>query len=357
MIKVAIIGTAGIPARYGGFETLAENLVVHQSDEVCYTIFCHSKLYPKRETNYLKAKIKYLPINANGISSILYDLVSELQALDADVLLVLGISASLFLPFIKLFFKKKIITNLDGLEWKRQKWGRASKVFLRLSEASAVRHSNTVIADNAAIVRHIANEYRRKAKLIEYGFALPSPGYKDAKAEKGANKNALCICRIEPENNIQAVLLAFARLEDWTITIYGNWNASVYGRSLKDEYEKREGCYLRNPEYSKSILENARADSIIYIHGHSAGGTNPSLVEAMGYGMPILAFDCEYNRETTEHKALYWDSSDQLRQLLREIDNDALDSMSLVMEEIANRRYQWASIAQKYEAEFGLRIN
>ena len=168
-MKISIIGTAGIPARYGGFETLVENLVKNKRNSVEYTVFCSAKLYQKHKENYLGTKLQYVNLNANGISSIFYDLISMLFSLRSDVMLILGVSGSMFLPFIRLIYRGKIITNIDGIEWKREKWKKIARYFLRISEKSAVKFSDVIICDNQGIVDYVIKEYNRESVLIEYG--------------------------------------------------------------------------------------------------------------------------------------------------------------------------------------------
>jgi len=168
-MNISIIGTVGIPARYGGFETLAENLVKSKTGGVKYTVFCSAKSYQDRPDTYMGAKLKYVGLNANGISSIPYDLICMLLSLKSDVMLILGVSGSLFLPLIRLLYRGKIITNIDGIEWKRDKWGKLARFILRVSEKFAVRFSNVVIGDNQGIIEYVKEIYKREAILIEYG--------------------------------------------------------------------------------------------------------------------------------------------------------------------------------------------
>jgi archaeosine-15-forming tRNA-guanine transglycosylase len=168
-LRISIIGTAGIPARYGGFETLAENLIRNKTSDIQYTVFCSAKLYQKQQSEYLGARLKYINLKANGMSSIWYDLISMLLSLRSDVMLILGVSGSLFLPFIRLLYRGKIITNIDGIEWKRNKWNRFARFILHISEKIAVKFSDIVIGDNQGILDYISKEYGRNAVLIEYG--------------------------------------------------------------------------------------------------------------------------------------------------------------------------------------------
>jgi hypothetical protein len=169
MKKISIIGTAGIPAKYGGFETLAENLVTHNLSQVQYTVFCSAKLYPQKQETYQGAELKYINMSANGMSSIFYDFICMLCSLRSEVMLILGVSGAIFLPLIRLLYCGKIITNVDGIDWKRNKWNLLTRLFLRVSERVAVTFSDVVIGDNQGILDYIMHEYHKTAVLIEYG--------------------------------------------------------------------------------------------------------------------------------------------------------------------------------------------
>ena len=131
MLKIAIIGTAGLPAKYGGFETLAEYLTKELNQRHLFMVYCSSNMYSRKLSQYNGSNLKYIPLNANGAQSILYDIVSMIHALFfADVILILGVSGCIFLPVLRLLFRKKIIVNIDGLEWQRDKWSRFGKSFL-----------------------------------------------------------------------------------------------------------------------------------------------------------------------------------------------------------------------------------
>ena len=150
-ITLGIVGTVGVPAKYGGFETLVHHLVIHLYDRFDMTVYCSKKAYDEEERmdEFNGAKLEYIPLNANGAQSIFYDLWSLILALrTCDAALVLGVSGCIFLPIIKLFTKKKIMVNIDGLEWRRPKWGRLAKRFLLFSEKMACLHADEIITDN-----------------------------------------------------------------------------------------------------------------------------------------------------------------------------------------------------------------
>ncbi|MEM8892743.1 MAG: DUF1972 domain-containing protein, partial [Bacteroidota bacterium] len=148
MKKLAIIGTVGLPAKYGGFETLAHHLVLNWKNTFKTSVYCCAKNYPRnsRPESWKGARLIYLPCNANGWQSVLYDMMSILHAmLYTDILLILGVSGAIILPLIRLISKKRIIINIDGQEWKRPKWSKWAKAFLKFSEKLAVRYSDEVI--------------------------------------------------------------------------------------------------------------------------------------------------------------------------------------------------------------------
>lgn len=353
--KVAIIGTVGIPARYGGFETLAEHLVKNLGDRYDFTVYCSKKKYQKgnRPATYNGARLRYLPFNANGIQSIVYDSVSTLQALwYADVLLILGVAGCWMLPFVRLFTRKKIIVSIDGIEWKRDKWNRLAKWYLWWAEKMAVKFSHADIADNESIQDYTAVRYGSLSQIIEYGAnhtlqVRATANDRELYSFLGS-PYAFKVCRIEPENNIHLVLDAFAQLPKYTLVLVGNWNNSDYGQQLRSKYQHLAHLHLLDPIYDQRTLDLLRGNAHLYIHGHSAGGTNPSLVEAMFLGLPILTFDVSYNRTTTEGKAAYFRTADDIIQFVTQTRHSMLRACAERMKEIANRRYSWDVIARKY---------
>jgi len=356
MEKVAIIGTVGVPARYGGFETLTHQLILKLQKQMDITVYCSGKIYKKEERlkEWNGARLLYLPLNANGPQSILYDVIGMIHALFfAETLLVLGVAGALFFPIIRLFSKKHIVVNIDGLEWKRNKWSSPVRRFLKFSEKIAVRFAHVVVTDNAAIQRYVREEYNIQSELIEYGadhVSFQPLMKKDFINYPFLKKNyAFNVCRIEPENNIHLILEAFSFIPAHILVMVGNWDYSEYGKMLRAKYDEYKNIILLDPIYDQRMIDVLRSNCSVYIHGHSAGGTNPSLVEAMHLGLPVVAFDVNYNRETTENKAFYFSSSDDLENIIRMNNIRAFDNCRYNMQEIAKRRYSWSSISEKYQ--------
>jgi glycosyltransferase involved in cell wall biosynthesis len=352
-MKIAIIGTRGIPNNYGGFETLAEHLALYLSKNIDITIYCSSKDLPSKLPEYYSAKLRYIPISSHGASGVLYDSISLLQAARKfDKLLLLGFGCGFVLPLVKKYHKKLII-NIGGLDWKRSKWSHWKQRLIKYSESNLVRYAGTIVADNKLIQEYIEKEYGRESTLIEYGGdnATPRPITEELrKTYKFLGKPyAFSVARIQPDNNIDMILKAFTTQQELPIVLVGNWNSSEYGVALKKKYITNTNLILLDAIYKREILDVLRSNCTLYIHGHSAGGTNPALVEAMHLQLPIFAYASGYNEETTEHRAVYFKDESDLEQKLKERDNYNLEKMGMELKKIADRRYVWKTIVQKYK--------
>lgn len=353
MKKISIIGTVGIPAKYGGFETLTEYLTKYLSQKYDLTVYCSGQNYSEKLESYNGAKLEYISLNANGVQSIPYDIISIFKALPkSDTLLILGVSGCIVLPFVRVFSKKRIVVNIDGLEWKREKWAKGAKWFLKFSEKLAVKYADVVVADNKVIQNYVKSEYGVQSKLIAYGADhVTKETLSDELKVKYPfldEKYAFKVCRIEPENNIHMILEAFSEYGKLNIVIIGNWSNSEYGRELKKRYKSFGNIFLLDPIYDQEILNQIRSNCYVYVHGHSAGGTNPSLVEAMYLGLPIFTYGVEYNKETTQNKALYFDDKDGLIELLNNIDVEMLEAIANNIQQVAFENYTWEKISNQY---------
>lgn len=350
-MKVAVIGSQGVPANYGGFESLVENLLGENCPkDIEYTVYCSSKDMPEKISEYKGAKLKYIPLSANGVQSVPYDILSLCRSLRGfDVILVLGVSGCMFMPLFRLLNRSKIIVNIDGLEHRRAKWGRFARWMLKTSEASAVKYADVIISDNKGIQDYVTETYSKPSELIAYGGdhakrELQENFINDTLNKYGLEKGgyAITVCRIEPENNSHVILEAFSKT-DKPLVFIGNWGHSEYSSELKEKYSKYPNIHILDAIYDLDILYALRSNAGIYIHGHSAGGTNPSLVEAMFFGIPIIAYDVIYNRETTENKAYYFKTP---MEIISYLNSDNLDGSA--MANIASRRYTWNHIANQY---------
>ncbi|MEA1848786.1 DUF1972 domain-containing protein [Chryseobacterium sp. MHB01] len=354
--KVAIIGTVGLPARYGGFETLTEHLVEELSDTYDFTVYCSSKKYSReeRKESWKGSRLKYIPLDANGIQSIFYDSWSILHALRcSDVLLILGVAGAWLLPFVRMFTNKKIIISIDGIEWKRDKWPLAAKLYLWFAENLAVKYSHIDISDNESIQDYTSLRYETISRVIEYGAdhtrVNAAPSEQDFLTYPFLSKPyAVKVCRIEPENNVLTILKVFSENPEHHLVLVGNWENSHYGKDLKQKFSVFENISLLDPIYDQHTLDMIRGNASLYIHGHSAGGTNPSLVEAMFLGLPVICYGVSYNRTTTGDQAFYFSDEKELENLLKTLTQADIKKCALRMKKIAENKYVWNTVAEKY---------
>jgi glycosyltransferase involved in cell wall biosynthesis len=338
-IKVAVIGTVGLPPNYGGFETLVSNLVTNKPK--LFSVYCSSVTNSSIIPTWNGVKLHYIPLNANGISSIAYDIISCLHALFSGYrkLLILGVSGAPIILLLRIIPGLKIITNVDGIEWRREKWSFFAKIYLRLSELIAVTFSHHVVSDNKVITEYLKKTYHKHSKTIAYGgnnFSEPLTLFN--------NNYVLSICRIEPENNVHLILEALSKSKH-KIKFVGNWSSSKYGIKLKSFYHNKNGISCLDPIYDKGKIQSLRSCCTMYVHGHKAGGTNPSLVEMMFYGKQIIAYDCSFNRETLGGHGLFFNNSSELLHIIKNVDVACYNS---TMVEFAASNYTWELIRKKY---------
>ncbi len=348
-MRIAIVGTVGVPGRYGGFETLAEQLA-RGIDPAHHplVLYCQRSAYPEVEKGtpfYGHARI-FLPMRANGPSSMVHDALAMIHAAwiaRTDTMLVLGYSGAWFLPLLRVLKPRmRIVTNIDGMEWRRNKFGRGSKLLLRTLERLATWFSHQIIADNDALVTLVDRLYGFRPTMIAYGgdHTLVAPEHIDLYG-KGY---AFSVARIEPENNSELILTAFADSSMPLVSI-GNWSNSDYGRRLKEKFANIPNLYLLDPIYDPHILAGLRSNAALYVHGHSVGGTNPSLVEALFHHDRIIAFDCAFNRATLNGSGEYFTVKDHLCRLISEIECGRIDDTVL---RTLKERYLWRNIVSSY---------
>lgn len=348
--RVAIIGSVGVPARYGGFETLADRLCSELSSQFEISVYCSAKEYEEKKSTYKGAKLHYIPLRANGISGVLYDIWSIVHALRKNhVLLILGVTGCICLPLLS-WSKTKTIVHIDGLEWKRDKWQPIARSFLRLSEKLAMKYADEIILDNEALREIVTSTYgNRDYQLITYGSEIKSI----SESEKAIGlpkkeKYLLALCRIVPENNVRMILSTISKLPHLKLIFIGNWNVNSFSRTVYKQYKDFSNIELREANYNQNAIDLLRKNCSAYIHGHSAGGTNPSLVEAMGSGAPVFAYDARFNRETMKSEGIFFKSEQELAQALQSFSENQLLEAGNRLKQVALDHYQWSEVAASY---------
>lgn len=351
--KVAIIGTQGIPSQYGGFETLVDFLAEHLAQDFDITIFCSAKHFSHEITNYKNCNLVYVALNANGLQSIFYDMVCMLRSYKTfDKILILGASGGVVFPFLRKY-SSKFILNFGGLDWKRSKWGYFTRKFLKLSEYLAVKNSALLIADNVGIQEYISREYQRASVLIEYGGdqvqKVSFDEYDQLRYSFLKSSYAFSVARIQPDNNIEMIIEAFLDYAIMPLVLVGNWANSSYGKMLRRKFLNCPNVFLLDAIYDATELNKLRSNCKIYIHGHSAGGTNPALVEAMSLGLPVIAYASGFNEFTTEGKAVFFQNKIELCSILNSLNEENFRTIGVEMRKVADSKYRWRFIANKYK--------
>jgi glycosyltransferase involved in cell wall biosynthesis len=353
-LRLYIVGIVGVPATYGGFETLVDQLLDSEglsSLDIC--VYCESTAAVKQLSRYKFARLSPVRWRANGWQSIFHDSVALWSSsLAGGVILILGTSATFWLPLFRFLFpRNRYIVNMAGLEWARAKWGRTAKYILKYNESSAARFANVFIADNQGLVDYVKAEYGRDSVLIAYGgdqflSVSADPGFFDQFHMPPSYDFAMA--RAQADNNMEMILSAYAR-SGLPLVFVSNWESSDYGREVRARYQSHPNLYLVGPFYEASKVKALHSRVRMYVHGHSAGGTNPVLVESMWAGLPTAAFDVNFHRHTTKQQALYFNSSAELEKLSTSVTLERLTACGNELRKIAEAEYSWKAIQSAYE--------
>ncbi len=358
-MKIAILGTRGIPARYGGFETFAEKLATGLTAlgfEV--TVFCESSESSAPDA-FEGVSLRYVVAPPLGpLRTVFYDAGCLWAARKSyDVAYMLGYGAAPFCILPRLWGTQLWI-NPDGLEWARAKWGFVAKSYFRLMEWASLRVANRIIADAHAIEANLAGRHGRLSSctVIPYGCDV----IEDAPSvdvlsnwELSPRGYYIVVCRLEPENHVLEILDGFHRsASDKQLVVVGNHlQDNSYVRQLRAVRDAR--IKMIGTIYDSEKLTALRYHSFGYLHGHSVGGTNPSLLEAMGCGNLILAHDNPFNRETLDGNGLFFRDASELAGLVNRADDDEFENARLRAGARLRARtsYRWPDIVARYARE------
>lgn len=347
---IGLVGANGLPASYGGWDQLLEQFSLIDNPDLRFIVYCTYKTNTAHGSTHNNAKIDVIHLDANGWQSVLFDIVSLYRASKVcDAIIMLGTSGAIALPIFRLF-GVKVILNIDGAEWKRGKWNPLIKAFLWISEYVGVRSATLVVADNEILSHYVEKKYSKKPVTIAYGgdHAVkinPSSLLERHKLKVG--EYAFKVCRIVPENNLDIILESFSKV-DTKFVLVGNFSQSDYGKALQEKYQKFRNIYLLAPIYNQTVLDELRGNAGLYIHGHSVGGTNPSLVEAMSLGLNIASFDVNYNRATTDNSTHLFGNEAQLIEILKQFSNQTLTDLGPNAKAVANRKFTWDNVMSEY---------
>lgn len=312
-MKIGIIGTRGIPNNYGGFEQFAELLSISLVKKNHSVTVYNTEDHPFKENNYKGVNIIhcYNPEGKIGtVAQFIYDFkcIIDSRKRNFDIILQLGYTSSSIWYFL-LPKKSLIITNMDGLEWKRTKYTGIVKSYLKFAEKLAVKKSDYLISDSIGIQEYLKKKFKVNSKYIAYGSSL----FKDSNVNlldeyqiKPYEYNLL-IARIEPENSIDIIIKGVNESKSSIpLLVIGNYDRNNYGRELYEKYKKSKKILFLGAIYNSEKIDNLRYFSQLYFHGHTVGGTNPSLLEAMGCKCLIIAHKNKFNSSVLQEDAFYF---------------------------------------------------
>lgn len=355
MLKIAIIGTRGIPNHYGGFEQFAEYLAVGLVSKGFQVSVYNSHNHPYSDPVYKGVRIihQFDPEYKYGtFGQFIYDrsCIKDCRKRDFDIVLQLGYTSSSI--WHRKFPKQSfIMTNMDGLEWKRSKYSKPVQIFLKLAEKWAVKYSDLLIADSVGIQSYLKEKYNNESVYIPYGADLPG-SYDESTVKEFSveqKKYFLLIARMEPENNIEMILDGFVHSGSDKVFIVIGKTDNKFGQYLRDKYKNYPLIKFIGSLYDQDKLYDLRYYSLMYFHGHSVGGTNPSLLEAMASQCVICAHENEFNRGVVNNDAFFFSNSDEIARILS-ISEDVADKSVIVNNNLKKIRtiYSWDNIIQQY---------
>ncbi|HFI2692782.1 TPA: beta 1-4 rhamnosyltransferase Cps2T [Streptococcus suis] len=380
MKHIFIIGSRGLPAQYGGFETFVEQLVSNQvSPNIRYHVACLSDSSHHQHTEYKGADCFTInPPKLGPARVIAYDMMAisyaldlvKAQKMDRPIFYILGNTIGGFIaPFAKKIHSVggMLFVNPDGLEWKRSKWSKPVQSYLKYAEKIMAKHADLLIADNEGIEDYIQTSYPgTKTRFIAYGTDLSLTDYQaDSQAvldffgqwnliEKGYY---LIIGRFVPENNYLTAIKEFmASSTERDLVIVANHEGSAYFQKLEEEtdFSRDKRIKFVGTVYDSNLLKYLRNQCRAYIHGHEVGGTNPSLLEALAQTNENLVLGVDFNQKVAMNSARYWSKEQgNLSKLIDRIDGQVeAEDLGRIAKEHMRTAYTWEKIVQEYEELF-----
>jgi glycosyltransferase involved in cell wall biosynthesis len=357
-LKLAIVGSRGIPAKYGGFETYAQELSLRLAESgMDVTVYCDKQ--ETQEEFYNKVKLKYISCTKDQHPLRYYkESIDDAVRENNNIIISCGQGGSLTILKHRLCRSRSIfITNTDGIEHRRTKWNIIIRTGIRfIGEFVSVLCSNYLIADSVGIKSYLLKTYKfisqSKIYVIEYG-AYPIRLFNKNCIDEFYLKRYgyyLVVSRLEPENNMLMIINGFLKSKtEKLLVVVGNLRNTKYIDLLLTK--KNNKVIFLNGIYDGDVLISLRGYCYAYCHGHSVGGTNPSLLEALGCGNIVLAHDNIFNREVTNNKMYYFSTEDEFAEQINIIDalcDEIIVSKKDFAIQHVEKYYNWERIVKEY---------
>lgn len=355
-LRIGILGTRGIPNYYGGYEQavsfLAPGLAKRGHEVTVYNT--HNHPYHGKNWNGVEIVRRRDPERTLGTAGqFVYDLncIWHARRRNYDVLLMMGYTSS---SLWGRFYPKKtvIITNMDGLEWKRSKYSVPVQKYLRYAEKLAIRYSDYLIADSPGIQNYLNDKYKIPSQYIPYGANIFDNDNIEQLKEYRVNPHEyfMMMARMEPENNIEVVLKGFQESNSRKkFIVVGNYS-NKYGKSLRQKFNHDKQIVFTGALFDQQLLHSLRTYCSLYFHGHSVGGTNPSLLEAMASRALIAAHRNDFNHSILGNDAFYFSSASEVKSIIDESKEDKQGLMIGNNLEKVRNSYNWQRITEAYES-------
>lgn len=358
-LRIAMIGTRGVPAAYGGFETAVEEIgqrLVRRGHRVL--VYRRSAAVDDAPEWYLGMRTLTLPAlrtkTAETLSHSALSVAHSVAVARPDVAFVFNAANAPFLPALRRA-GIPVATHVDGLEWKRAKWDNRGKRYYQWAEARAVQWSDALIADADGIAEYYLQRFGARTETLTYGAPiLTDPGSDRLPTGIEPHRYHLVVARFEPENHVLEIVRGFAasQAEHPLIVVGAAPFAQAYTEQIAAAAAGDDRIRLVGRVDDQTALDQLYANSLTYLHGHSVGGTNPSLLRAMGAGACVLAYDVNFNREVAGPDAWYWTTPTDVADLLAAVEADPEHAAAIGggLRKRAAERYRWDEVAEGYEA-------
>lgn len=356
-MRIAMIGTRGVPARYGGFETCVEEVGARLAERGhLVTVYCRSHVADgaKLLQSYKGMRLVQLPaVQRRSLETLSHTALSvgHIFGKGTEAAIVFNSANAPLLPALRAR-RIPVATHVDGLEWKRAKWAGAGREYYRRAESMAVRWSDLLIADAQGISDYYDAEFGVDTVQIAYGAPILAERKPELLADLGVKQHEyhLVVARFEPENHVDLIVEGYVQSKATKPLVV------VGGAPYSDEYTSRirkladDRVRLVGPVWDQDVLDQLYANALTYLHGHSVGGTNPSLLRAIGAGAATNAFDVIFNREVLDTAGCYFKTPADVRRLVEEAesDNETCTKRGQASLERA-KLYNWDDVADKYE--------
>ena len=358
-MRIALLGSRGYPSTYGGFETFIRELVpraLEADHEVL--VYCREGPSGEREWSVGGARcVRTRGIDDYRLSTLSYGLTSswDVRGRDVDAALVLNPANGFWLPLIRGAGVPTVL-NVDGVEWERRKWSRLGRTVFKAGAARSARHASCLVADSRAIAAIWERRFGVRPRYIPYGAEVYEDDADDELAALGVRPGeyTLTVARIVPENNVSMVLEALGLLgerERAPHVIVGSGSGSRLEREIRAAVADRSDVLHLGHVSNQRLLAQLFRHCRVYVHGHSVGGTNPALLQALGAGAPVLAYDCVFNREVIGGETdVYFADAGELCEQLRTLfaSPSRRDELAAHGPERVRSAYRWSDVCRRY---------